>query len=212
MNTYSGGYCWYYWEYYRNKVELTHVVVGHELTPKTLYVTRKYSSYKEELLHHFSYNIYKKFILNKAIKKMTTTVARSMCTKEIRQRKEMGMQWVQPVTTEHLMSVIAYCDMDTYSTKFSSTFRKLKPEETFQSVKQRNREYWWQSKLLKEIVTCYGSSSHNNLGVAAVQNAGFMVNDEIKYEMQNMNNIAESGPFCMLYLSFPCICVTYCVI
>ena len=206
MNTYSRGYCWYYWEYYKKKAEPTRLECllnqshfANDSTPKKLYVTKKCSSYKEELLHHFSYNKYKQLILNKAIKKMNTTVAKGMYSKGNKPMREMGSWSQKPITTEHLMSVIAYCDLDAYSTKFSSTFRKLKPEETFQSVKQRNREYWWQSKLLKEVVTCYGSSSHINIGAMEKE---FILREEAKYQIQRMNTVAESGPFCM-FLFFP---------
>ena len=79
-----------------------------------------------------------------------------------------------PITAEHIMSIIAYCDMDVYSRKFSESFRKLHPHESFQEVKIRNREYWWQSKLLKEAVEYYGLSGDTK------NKQGF-----------------ESGPFCM---------------
>ena len=117
---------------------------------------------------------------------MSSQVARKM--KAWKPEQEMGIWKGKSITTEHLMSVIAYCDMDTYSTKFTETFRKVKPEETIQSVKHRNREYWWQSKLLKELVLCYGSHGYLDQTKSISYD---------KFNTEKWNVDSESGPFCM---------------
>ena len=61
-----------------------------------------------------------------------------------------------PISIQHIISIILYCDFSKYSTKFSESFRKLYPYETIHSVKKRNQDYWWQSKLFKEVVEYYG--------------------------------------------------------
>ena len=205
--TYSRGYCWSYWEYYKNNespnlIEKRLDIRFDGYTQKQLYVEKKYSNYKEELLHHVSYNKYKKFILNKAIKKMSTKVAKGMRVKDGVAAGTMDLWPTKAITTEHLMSVIAYCDMDQYSTNFSNTFRKLKPEETFQSVKARHREYWWQSKLLKELVVCYGSNGY--IDGFELPWVNLKVSSQCRNLIQISNATAESGPFCMYFsLQFP---------
>ena len=108
-------------------------------------------------------------IYGKANRKMASIVARSMSA----ENNHFGISKGTPIAIDHLMSIIAYCDMDRYSTKFSSTFRKLKQEETMKSVKQRNRNYWWQSKLLKEAVQCYGTLGQYDLNDLPIEKTEF---------------------------------------
>ena len=206
--TYSKGYCWYYWEHYKNgpSFDFLEARFNKQLdgyTEQQLYVAKKYSCYKEELLQHFSYNKYKQYIFNKAIKYMSSRVAKDIKGKKLKNAELMGIWAGKPITTEHLMSVIAYCDMDAYSTKFSGTFRKLKPEETFQSVKHRNREYWWQSKLLKELVCCYGSIGYIDKEV--FRKYVYNIPKALESEIERRNAEAEFGPLCMYYS----ICISF---
>ena len=129
---------------------------------------------------------------------MHTTTAKALISTRADIATLTGIWQDKPITTEHLMSIIAYCDMDSYSTRFSATFRKIKPEETFQSVKQRNAEYWWQSKLLKELVMCYGSQGV--IDTANLQSRFGKMSGFMKSKIQRLNDNAESGPFCMYSL------------
>eukprot|EP01084_Bolivina_argentea_P165124 286925_1 len=61
-----------------------------------------------------------------------------------------------PITIHHLISLILYCDLSEYCTTFSGTFRKKSSFEPLSSVKARNQEYWWMSKLLRETVEIFG--------------------------------------------------------
>ena len=61
-----------------------------------------------------------------------------------------------PISKQHLLSIILRCDWTILCTKFSSTFRKLKPYESLSSVKQRNSEYAIWSRLIRETVEYYG--------------------------------------------------------
>eukprot|EP01084_Bolivina_argentea_P108513 193927_1 len=65
-------------------------------------------------------------------------------------------------TIDHLLSVIFYCDYDTLSYKFSSTFRRIFKNETQQYTKRRNNEFWNWSKMLIEIVNAFGTTLDNS--------------------------------------------------
>ena len=126
---------------------------GHDLSE--LYVKKKYNNYKDEILKHISV---KRYLLcwNKANKYMRSKVVRSLVATDDGVSFQFDIPTHTPITISNILSVILYCDMDRYSTKFSESFRKINPFETMYSVKRRNSKYWWQSKLLKETVICYG--------------------------------------------------------
>ena len=128
-------------------------------TPKNLYVKRKYINFKHEILQHFTIKQYNELIINKAIEYMTTQNVKSLETLRTG-FQTLYVPWDippgMPASIDHIISIILYCDMSEYSKNFSESFRKMCAHETFQSVKKRNQEYWWQSKLLKELVEFYG--------------------------------------------------------
>ena len=64
----------------------------------------------------------------------------------------------QPITQQHLMSVILYCNFDTLSYEFSRTFRKNSKKENLNDLKKRNAEFAIWSRLLRETVECYGET------------------------------------------------------
>ena len=148
--------------------------------PKDLYVTKKYTSYKEEILQHISLKDYDLRILQKAMEYMTTTRVRSMSAwSGFKEFILFNIPSHMPITMDHIMSIILYCDMSKYSTKFSESFRKLYTHETIHSVKKRNQEFWWQSKLFIEAVEYYGT--HGSI--------------ESRPDLEG-----ENGPFCMSFI------------
>eukprot|EP01083_Nonionella_stella_P120495 361118_1 len=56
----------------------------------------------------------------------------------------------------HLLSLLLYTDYSKLCTAFSSSFRALSPYEPISSIKQRNSNYWWMSKSLRETVQLFG--------------------------------------------------------
>eukprot|EP01084_Bolivina_argentea_P032454 60052_1 len=57
-----------------------------------------------------------------------------------------------PITEQHLLSLIVYCNTNELCTDFSSTFRISTPQQTLSYAQQRNREFANWSKLLRETV------------------------------------------------------------
>eukprot|EP01084_Bolivina_argentea_P307572 531644_1 len=164
--SFSTGFIWFYWSWYKNgntplKMP-TNVNDYSGYTIKQLFVKKKYQSYKQELLHHISMNEYTDSVLFKAQQYMNSDKV-----KELRVNKMLvgllnyHIKQYTPITIKHIMSIILYCDFSKYCCDFSSTFRKLQPYETLVSVKKRNQEFWWQSKLFREAVELYGSTGYN---------------------------------------------------
>ena len=57
--TYSCGFSWFYWDWYKDKETVTQHILGNEnnyggYAPKCLYVKRKYKNYKAEIWEHFN--------------------------------------------------------------------------------------------------------------------------------------------------------------
>ena len=67
----------------------------------------------------------------------------------------------EPITINHITSLVLYTDLSEYCTHFSSTFRQCCRHETLESLKKRNGNYWWQSKFIREAVECYGYDAYN---------------------------------------------------
>ena len=69
------------------------------------------------------------------------------------------------ISCEQLICILLYTDYTKLSFDFSRTFRKLSIYEPVQSIKNRNANYWWWSKGLKEVIQYYGQSNYRYGGV-----------------------------------------------
>ena len=78
--------------------------------------------------------------------------------------REHGWSDGELIGLDALISIILYCDYTKLSSHFSSTFRKNGPFEPIQAIIQRNRTYYWWSKILKETIKKYGQSHQRRRG------------------------------------------------
>ena len=123
---------------------------------KELSVYNKYPSYKEEILSHVDIETYDAVMI-KANNYSNTEKLRAMKINVMGFNVfKYGISKADAVKLEHIISLILYTDYSAYCTEFSSTFRKIYSAESFESVKHRNARFWWQSKLFREMVECYG--------------------------------------------------------
>ena len=131
---------------------------------KDLYIKQKYSTFKQEILNYPYITIkqYKNEILTKAKTYHNTNYAKSIIAKERCIPPSYGISKGSLITISHLISVILYTDYSNLSSHFSSTFRKNGPFDTLENVKNRNRRYFWMSKLLRETVEIFGECHENN--------------------------------------------------
>ena len=100
---------------------------------------------------------YNNVILKKAKEYMSSSQVKSIKAHNMDYWLQYNIPGGTSITIDHITSIILYCDLSKYSSRFSATFRKLQQFETIHSVRKRNSEYWFQSKLLKETVTYYGT-------------------------------------------------------
>eukprot|EP01084_Bolivina_argentea_P256131 431122_1 len=186
---FSIGYLFHYWNSIQPKYEhLANIIDNHGYTLQDLYVAAKYDSIKEEILCNQIFSIpsneYKSY-QTKATKYMKAKEVKNMkSAKSAERRLHYGIAASSPVTEEHVLSVILYCDQTDLCYKFSETFRKNHLFEPLKSVKLRNCEYAHFSRLLRETVEYYG---HRGEG------------DKMKVEMNGKKKNAwcnqTSGPF-----------------
>ena len=165
VNSFSCGFSWFYWDSYKseqskNRFYFSMDTLPNGYKPYQLYVHKAYSSYKEEILHHLAYHKYHQCI-TKANKLMSSVKVKKLASqKPDKYLLRFGIPYGTPITSNHILSIILYCDLDRYSTKFSESFRRMTPYEIMYSVRKRNSKYWWQAKLLKETVVYYGELSY----------------------------------------------------
>ena len=139
---------------------------SNELSLNELYVPPKYDNLKQEILENQIYQLnYDQFkiIELKAQKFMSTLKGKSILADiPVINTLHCNIPNGTPLSLEGLMSLMLYTDESDLCTHFSSTFRPKQSYEPLISIKNRNREYWNWSKLLRETVQFYGSDRWNN--------------------------------------------------
>ena len=121
----------------------------------------KYSSLKDEILSNLDNEIddiktWNDEVILKAEQFINTAKVKSMIYDEdsyyYNPEYWFKIENGETMSPQHLQSLILYTDFSQLSTSFTSTFRKQYDLETLDSVKQRNRNYYWMSRLLIESV------------------------------------------------------------
>eukprot|EP01083_Nonionella_stella_P190731 706327_1 len=73
------------------------------------------------------------------------------------QPKDTGIKEKSPITVPHVLSLLFYCNFTQLCTAFSSTFRRIRPDETDEEVKERNAHFFHWSRLLLEAIHLFGT-------------------------------------------------------
>ena len=170
--SFSIGLRFYYWPEYKDMEEVPQHSgtflqnINNHLCYKIneLYINKMYLSFKQEISNYSSDYLtvdkYNMEILPKAVSYLGTNYAKSIQAKvDCFSPAWYGIIHGSTITLSHLIAVILYCDYTKLSTHFSSTFRKSGPWDTLQNIKNRNRKYFWMSKLLRETVEIFGAYS-----------------------------------------------------
>eukprot|EP01084_Bolivina_argentea_P250612 419982_1 len=178
---YSFGYRYYYWEYYRRNLDvidrnLRYCVIGEDYeqdnkntTLSQWYIPEKYINLKNELLnntlcvisvlqwelHCQKADHYMKTMTVKCIKcqKLSTNFDPSSM---------YGIAISQPISSNHLVAVMVYCNQDVLQARFTETYRKISNEETDECIKKRHQNYHHLGRLLREVVECFGYQNDGN--------------------------------------------------
>eukprot|EP01084_Bolivina_argentea_P083473 151121_1 len=160
----------YYWPYYET---LKQIPVEEQKTYNqndhsgykisALFVKQKYGSFKEEICNykHIIFQQYQNEIVIKVNGYIGTDIVKD--TKPIDwkcQELHYGITKEAKLEFKNLVSLILYTDYSDLCTDFSKSFRKKTPYESLESIKKRNSEYWWMSKILRETVEIFGGCSY----------------------------------------------------
>ena len=181
-DSFNVGLRFYYWERY---VELEEIPQTHKhfvqsgspdchsgFQVRDLFITRKYASFKEEMVnyeHEFKKDslqlpavIEKAKAYAKGSEVIKATVAKGNWASGGEIPPYYGISAGSPLLVEHLLSVLLYCDYTKHSAAFSRSFRRTDEFEGLQSIKQRNSKYFWMAKRLRETVEIYGQCSRGD--------------------------------------------------
>ena len=173
-SSFSVGYRFYYWEYYKNirvlpsedqrtgftimdLLDNTHDHSGFDVNE--LFVPPKYSDFGEEIRNYSDFPI-RQYATAKV------KVEKYLQTQKVKAIKARNTEWLHygiragnVVSFWHLLALALYTDHDKLCTKFSESFRALNAFEPLDSVKKRNSAFFWMSKHLRELVECFGQCS-----------------------------------------------------
>eukprot|EP01084_Bolivina_argentea_P247681 414354_1 len=171
--TFNIGYRFYYWDHYKQQSnieeqkEFWNINDHGGCSMNQLFVRIKYSDIKYEILNNTIYKLalhQLQISLLKATKYIDTNkVSKITASRDDHMdRNEFlcyGIEKCEPITKNHLLAIILYCDWADLSTNFSQTFRKTNSYDSISSIKQKNSEYGNFSKLIREVVEIFGKSS-----------------------------------------------------
>eukprot|EP01084_Bolivina_argentea_P128585 227263_1 len=168
LKSFSTGYGFYYWTYYKkqNEDKITEDPrnlndhAGHE--PYELYVTPKYKHIKQEIFENSKWQLtYNQFLksLKKANQYINTDYARTISANEYQDRYlHYSIKPGTPLRVSNLLAIILYTDWSILCTEFSKTFRKIQFYEPMSAVKARNSEIAHWARIFRETVEGFGDS------------------------------------------------------
>ena len=172
-SSFNVGLRFYYWPFYKElqaipdeeQYDDPHDHSGYEI--KQLFVTQKYGSFKKEISNYkyLLFQQYKDEIVMKVNIYNNSDIAKETKANALNCKDlHYGIAETAKLGFQNLVSLILYTDYSDLSTDFSKTFRKKSPYESLQSIKNRNSEYFWMSKILRETVEIFGGSSYQDDG------------------------------------------------
>lgn len=164
-NTFSIGYRWYYWSKYSTMEQLSvscraedNINDHNGFQVKDLYVMQKHSNFKEEIMAYP--NITMKQYLSMMVKARahlkTANVKKPKAMNDILIPLHYNIDGDTPLSIWNLICLLLYTDYSAHCTAFSASFRALNVFEPMSLTKERNRNYWWMAKTLRETVELYG--------------------------------------------------------
>ena len=177
---YNAGYRYFYWDYYKHIDKEWHtlwtqdngqaVVEGNSgYMIKDWFIPRKYKNLREELLINaiFTFSIQQ---FNEVRDEASIKLKHWLDNPDARPLQSQlyhiaGTAWAErcynipqgtQISVQHIIALLCYTNYTNHCSAFSSTFRRMHGFETDQSLKARNREFWHWSRLLRELVECFG--------------------------------------------------------
>ena len=120
-----------------------------------LFIIPFYSSLKQEIFSSGFINI-KEWLqhLYKAQQYLQTQKVKNMIQNTWTEM--YGIKEGEPISLQHILCIILYCDTDDLQNNFSSTFRKNTVFETLYSLKKRHQKYYHFAKHIVEAIKVWG--------------------------------------------------------
>eukprot|EP01084_Bolivina_argentea_P049635 91289_1 len=135
------------------------------LAPLDWYITQKFKGLKQEVLHNELQQINMtqwNILWQDAADHIQTQHVRNMYCRRRRTAKYWDMKYGQQISNNHLISLMLYCNFDVLQYEYSKTFRPIDRNESAASIKERHRNFFHFSKLLRECVECFGMKKPNS--------------------------------------------------
>ena len=129
-----------------------------------LYVKQKYGSFKEEISNYIylPFTQYKNEIITKVNSYLNSDIVKNTKALDWYTRFHYDISEGTVLGFHNLASLILYTDYSDLSRDFSQSFRRKTSYEMLESIKRRNSEYWFMSKILRETVEIFGGYSYND--------------------------------------------------
>ena len=160
------GYIFYYWHYYKDMLQFDGNTFENDndhggYFVKDLYIKPKFKSFKQEIENYawFDFANYDNILIPKVKAFYDTVIVKKTKADTFLSLVKYGLSDGDPLSFDHLLSIILYTDYTDLSRDFSSSFRPLTPYEPLNITKQRNTNYFWMSKALRETVEIFGGDN-----------------------------------------------------
>eukprot|EP01084_Bolivina_argentea_P050788 93400_1 len=180
---YDHGIRFFYWAYYKDKIEMDDVswrrgdelhvdkglrVANKGYSVKECYIEKKYSNLKDEFLNNPICAL--SSVGFASLRQQAGIHLKSIYVKSMKSvgKDPYEIEHDAAVTAQHLIAMIAYCNQDELQAKFSETFRR-RENESFYSMKMRHRNYTNFGRLLRELIECFGQTGVGDKEVGSIQ-------------------------------------------
>ena len=152
----------FYWPWYKNGQQTADGnnikdYGGYQI--KSLYVTAKFSSLKEEIYAQQSQKVEWESVMLKAEGYIQTYKAKQIRAQDEEMELHYGIEKDTDLSIQNIIAIILYCNYSELCTVFSETFRAMNAE-SLKVIRDKHRHFWWWAKILRETVEYFGNNRY----------------------------------------------------
>eukprot|EP01084_Bolivina_argentea_P118356 210012_1 len=214
MSEFSYGYRYFYWSYYKDSTAIHDPVFpefekdviipesNKETQLKDWYIPMKYDSIKEELTNNEVCKI-GMIQMNNLVEKSLVLCKHILIQVDTSWIDRVGKYYDMDkdilINIAHIIAMMAYCNYDLLSAKFSETYRVTVEHPTENEMKLKHTNYHWMGRLLREIVECFGMSTSNEWVLFHGVSQQFIfpsLDAHIKGPLSTTTQFTVAGQFC----------------
>ena len=169
----STGFLFWYWPWYakQSDAEVKQQWKYQRMdfggyTVAELCVSPRFDSLKSEILSSgfVGAKEFQEQVIDKGNAYLRTAICRKMKTYRGFDDLHYDIPYGSPLRAHHLFAVVLYTDFSDLCFAFGRSFRKIKWNESFAAVKERNAKFYFLSRYLREAVTYYGNDGYVEYG------------------------------------------------